>query len=269
MCLRTGKEFKTSSLTLNDISAFRNYHFTEVKHCGNLGDPIFSPDFLEIVKFFSDRCDSQIVETNGSAYKFWGELGKISNLKVVFGIDGVTQESHARYRINTRLSRILENAQEFINSGGEAHWSFIRFKHNEHEVEEARRIAKYMGFAEFNLIETRRFMDKDIIAYGDDIMLERPSGNLIGKEELKGDTVVCRAQKNESIYIDANGNVYACPYLTDSPDYKHKSHLNIKNKCFDEIVFDTEFDDILVNQYNSCVYNCKYNWRNGVNNDKL
>ena len=37
-------------------------------------------------------------------------------------------------------------------------WLFIRFKHNEHQVEDARKLASEMGFFKFELKDTRRFV---------------------------------------------------------------------------------------------------------------
>ena len=50
----------------------------------------------------------------------------------------------------------MTNVKSFIQAGGEAHWEFLVFKHNEHQVEEARNLAREMGFKEFYLKKRRR-----------------------------------------------------------------------------------------------------------------
>ena len=59
------------------------------------------------------------------------------------------EDTHSMYRIGTDYNKIIQNATAFINAGGTAEWCFIKFKHNEHQVEEARSIAEQMGFSLF------------------------------------------------------------------------------------------------------------------------
>jgi hypothetical protein len=51
----------------------------------------------------------------------------------------------------------MRNAEAFITAGGEAHWDFIVFEHNEHQVDEARNLAIKMGFKNFNVKRTTRW----------------------------------------------------------------------------------------------------------------
>ena len=51
----------------------------------------------------------------------------------------------------------MQSAQAFINAGGRAEWDFLVFRHNEHQVESARKLAKEMGFAKFYVRKTGRF----------------------------------------------------------------------------------------------------------------
>lgn len=53
----------------------------------------------------------------------------------------------------------MANAQSFIQAGGIARWEFLVFKHNEHQVEQARQLAKDMGFKAFFVKRTARFFD--------------------------------------------------------------------------------------------------------------
>ena len=51
----------------------------------------------------------------------------------------------------------MENAEAFISAGGRARWDFIVFKHNQHQVEEAEKLANKMGFKQFRIRKTARF----------------------------------------------------------------------------------------------------------------
>lgn len=130
--------------------------------CGNYGDPIAAKDTLEVFEYFRQH-NPKIhlsMHTNGSAKKtdWWTNLAKVLGPKshVVFSIDGLADTNHL-YRQNTVWSKIMENAQAFINAGGRARWDYIVFAHNEHQVEEAELLAKQMGFERFQYKKSARF----------------------------------------------------------------------------------------------------------------
>jgi hypothetical protein len=52
----------------------------------------------------------------------------------------------------------MRSAETFIEAGGRAEWDFLVFKHNEHQVESARKLAQDMGFKEFFVRKTGRFL---------------------------------------------------------------------------------------------------------------
>lgn len=141
-----------------------------VLFCGTHGDPALNSDALEIVEM-AKRLNNVTVEfySNASVRNkdWWADLGRILSNRYkksyyrrndigVFSIDGLADTNHL-YRRNTNFSRIIENASAFIKAGGIARWDFLVFKHNEHQVEEAERLSKKMGFKQFRLRKTSRF----------------------------------------------------------------------------------------------------------------
>lgn len=136
---------------------------TRVTYCGNYGDPCVHPKAMEIFK----KCESygvtlQKIDTNASIRNpsWWRELAKIKGMEVNFAIDGLEDTNHL-YRVNTKWDKIMENAKAFIEAGGIAHWIFIVFEHNQHQVEEARELSKKMGFYQFAHKETVRQFHPD------------------------------------------------------------------------------------------------------------
>jgi MoaA/NifB/PqqE/SkfB family radical SAM enzyme len=133
--------------------------------CGNYGDPIAARDTLEIYQYLR-KCNPNMalaMHTNGSARStdWWYELGKTMNKSVygdycTFSIDGLEDTNHL-YRRNTNFKKIMENVSAFIDGGGIAHWDFIVFDYNEHQVEEAKKIAQKMKFENFNVKRTTRW----------------------------------------------------------------------------------------------------------------
>ena len=130
--------------------------------CGNYGDPIAARDTLEIFQYFRDHNPKMTLSlhTNGSAKtpEWWTKLAHVLGPKgyVVFSVDGLEDTNHL-YRQNTVFSKIMSNAQAFIDAGGRARWDYIVFAHNEHQVEEAEALATKMGFEKFQFKKSARF----------------------------------------------------------------------------------------------------------------
>lgn len=269
MCRRTSMDPTPADLPFELIKQrFNNHKFDLIKYCGSNGDPLMASDFLDFVNFFSTRSKEQLIHTNGCLRNkaFWEELASIPNVKVSWGIDGIDQETHALYRVDTFLDRILKNAKIFNDAGGYSQWSMIRFRHNQHQVGCAKFMAKELGFKEFETIETRRFgfNNENVFTYERDgvtINLERPDGNDITM--IDGIKIICKAQKQEEIYIDASGVVWACTYMADDEE---QPGPNIKDHEFKDIVFDKYFDNITTswkkNPCDACLLNCKHSWSN-------
>lgn len=142
--------------------------------CGNYGDPIAARDTLEIYKYIRECNDKVglVIHTNGSARPaaWWEELATIMNGGpdgsrddyVIFSVDGLWDTNHL-YRRNTNFEKIYENMKAYTAAGGKARWDYIVFEHNEHQVEEAKKIADELGFHFFNVKKTTRWnsFDKD------------------------------------------------------------------------------------------------------------
>jgi MoaA/NifB/PqqE/SkfB family radical SAM enzyme len=155
-----------TELTIDDVKKIFSESFIKqldrMYMCGNYGDPIAAKDTLEVFEYFREHNPTihLSMHTNGSAKKteWWEKLAKVLGKKghVVFSIDGLEDTNHL-YRQNTIWSKIMENAQAFINAGGRARWDYIVFAHNEHQVDDAERLANSMGFEKFQYKKSARF----------------------------------------------------------------------------------------------------------------
>jgi MoaA/NifB/PqqE/SkfB family radical SAM enzyme len=134
--------------------------------CGNFGDPCACKEFVDIYEYVR-KIQPHIglaCNTNGSLRNpaWWARLGAVmredqnSGNYCTFSLDGLEDTNHL-YRRNTNWKKIMENAKAFIDAGGIAHWDYIVFEHNEHQVEEARALAISMGFKNFNVKRTTRW----------------------------------------------------------------------------------------------------------------
>ena len=193
--------------------------------CGNLGDPIIAQDTLEIFQYLKDENpDIQLkMHTNGSARttEWWRGVARM-NVKTTFGIDGMG-DTHHLYRISTDWHKIIENAKAFIEEGGEAEWHMLAFKHNEHQIEECRKLSQDMGFVNFSVKHTSRFTSNKWPALDDEgrtIHVLEPtqqSIEMMNKVKMasceQNNVIKCKAVEFKQIYVGADGTVAPCCWL--------------------------------------------------------
>jgi Radical SAM superfamily len=180
--------------------------------CGNHGDPAAGKETLEVYTWFR-QINPKItlgMNTNGGlkTKQWWNQLAQLINRErdyVVFSIDGLEDTNHI-YRRNVDWQRLMENAKSFINAGGRAQWDMLIFRHNEHQVVDARQLATDLGFVSFNCKVSRRF-DMTPIDYLD------PPINYRAAYHEPSDNIECIALKDKSIYMDSRGDLIPCCWL--------------------------------------------------------
>lgn len=155
--LRPGLEL--SQITIEQFQKFfpKKYlkKIKEFLFCGTHGDPGMAKDLYEICQYVRANSKAKVrIHTNGGMRnaEFWHKLGvlfsKDANWEIVFSIDGLEDTNHL-YRRGVNWTKLMENCEAFIKAGGQANWEFLVFKHNEHQVEEARSLATKMDFIRF------------------------------------------------------------------------------------------------------------------------
>ena len=233
-------EFKTI-FNQSVLTTIKRFYF-----CGNFGDPILNNDLAEMCKYATEvNSDIQIkIHTNGGARKseWWANLAKVlpTDHAVIFGIDGL-EDTHHLYRVGTTFDNVINNAKAFISAGGKAEWAFIKFKHNEHQHEQARALAKELGFEKFTLKNSTRFIGEPTFAVFDKAgktthTLQPPTDNkvqFISKkvlEEYKDKVMTldinCKVLNSKEIYIDAYKDVYPCCWIGAVP-YTFYDQVNV------------------------------------------
>ena len=134
--------------------------------CGNVGDAQVNPNLphmLEYLYFHNKDIQFQL-NTNGGMHgaEYWANLAKYKNMRIWFAVDGTTQEVHSYYRRNTNLNKVLENAKAYIDAGGNAILQFILFEHNQHQLEDIKKLAKEYNFNDIEVIHTDRAEDTPV-----------------------------------------------------------------------------------------------------------
>lgn len=227
----TLEDFKTI-MTEEVLKQLDSFYF-----CGNFGDPIINDNLIEMCQYAKDinPLINIRIHTNGSARtkEWWELLAKSLPIthSVIFAIDGL-EDTHLRYRIGTSYNKIISNAMSFINAGGIAEWAFIKFKHNEHQVDQAKALAKELGFYRFTQKDSSRFVATDkfeVLDKNGDVVdyLEPPSKTTIKpitdnilknyKQIVDASEIDCYVTHTKEVYIDAYKNVMPCCFLASIP----------------------------------------------------
>jgi len=232
--------------------------------CGNLGDPVIAEDTLKIFEYIRllNKNIKLSMNTNGSArsFQWWKELAGLG-VVVRFGIDGLS-DTHSLYRIGTNWNKIIENAKVFIDNGGVAEWDMLVFKHNEHQVDDCKKISEKIGFQKFNLKNTARFKDDQLTVLNTKgqtrykLYPTKKSQIITNKmETLVISEINCKAVNDKSLYVSANGNVTPCCWLDNEwyrPDHPNRieyvdlfeDYLNLHNLSLEDIFKKDVFNKI-------------------------
>ena len=166
---------------------------------GNCGDTMMHYDPIGLIKIYQDIKKVRVV-TNGSMrdINFFKELANFKNLEIVFSIDGLFDTNHL-YRQNTNFNKIIKNATAFINSGGNATWKFIVFEHNEHQIDEVKKLSKDIGFNDLIIEYTDRSW-----YYGDTFHVYN---NGVYKFDLHPSKIVKESGKFKNVITDYSNKV--------------------------------------------------------------
>lgn len=254
-----------TELSLSDIQTILPPQFvsqlTNLYACGNYGDPIVARDCLDIFRYLR-TCNPGIklgIHTNGGVRStaFWEGLATLlpkGKGYVRFGIDGLEDTNHI-YRRNVRWRVLMRNVTAFIEAGGNAEWDYLVFRHNEHQVEDAKRLADELGFTLFNVKKTRRFQDWKTLEYIDSTpvkdrngevvdRIERPLNPKYQNEALDGlrdlrtrygsldrcadlAEIQCKVQAKNEIYLSAEGLVLPCCWLAGQLHHRTAGVLDL------------------------------------------
>lgn len=144
-----------------DFQKILNYYKNSITFCGQISDPIYHPNFLKFLKLSSEHKKLARIATNGTgkSLEWWEEAysyGKKENAWY-FGVDGIDEKSEI-YRVGSNYKNVWEMMKLGKNLGNIIVWQFIIFGYNEHEIEQAKEIAKKENFS-LLFIKTNRGFD--------------------------------------------------------------------------------------------------------------
>lgn len=118
------------------------------------GEPYLNPNFLDMVQYAGSKKIYTATSTNAHYLNDANAKRTIeSGLdRLIISIDGTTQETYQQYRVGGKLEKVIEGAKNIVKWKKELNsktpfviFQFLVVKHNEHQVEEVKQLAKEIG----------------------------------------------------------------------------------------------------------------------------
>lgn len=135
------------------------------------GEPYLNPAFLDMVKYASSKKIYTATSTNAHYLTEENARKTVeSGLdRLIISIDGTSQEVYKQYRVGGNLDKVMDGAANIIKWRKKLNsktpfvfFQFLVVKHNEHQIEEIKRIAKEIG------VDEVRFKTAQVYDYEND-----------------------------------------------------------------------------------------------------
>ncbi|MCP9756242.1 radical SAM protein [Lacihabitans sp. CCS-44] len=205
------------------------------------GEPFLHKDFLEMVKFASEKGIYTSTSTNAHYLNYENAIATIkSGLdRIIISLDGTTQDTYQQYRIGGSLDKVIEGTKNLIEAKHNLNSStphiifqFLVVKPNEHQIGEARELSKSLGVDEIRF-KTAQIYDyengSDLIPKSDKYTRYRK--NVKGKYEIKNKLLNHCWKMWHSAVITWDGLVVPCCFDKDA-EYRMG---NVSKQTFKEV----------------------------------
>lgn len=171
-CLKCARTIRKGHYGITDLpleyvqSIADQDRFGMILFCGGLGDPIYHRQFHEALEIVLKAGKQVKVITCGSSRseRWWKQTAEIvakypEMVQFTFSVDGLEDTNHL-YRINSDWQSIMTAMDIMSATGAEMVWKFIVFRHNQHQIDEARKIATDRNFT-FHQIHSSRYSNEN------------------------------------------------------------------------------------------------------------
>lgn len=253
------KAWKNHDLDLSNFKRFIEPVLDEVEifeFKGTMGDPIFHPDFINWITWAKSINKKVYIHTNGQSGKsLWKRLVPLltNDDKVIVGIDGLP-DNFMIYRISARWKNIEECART-LKGKTNLIWQFIVFDYNKKNIEQARSYSTDMGFSDFIVVHSDRWIDENDWLKPKSDSKDRPS------EEQDIDPMCLTSPMH---IVTADGYYMPCCMLIDYR-YRYKTPwaklFDITNNNITDVMNSSISDSFFANLNNEsapsyCRFNC-------------
>ena len=135
----------------------------------NQGESYLNKDFLKMVKYASDSGLFTLASTNANIDLQVEHTIESGLDSIIISLDGATQETYNKYRVNGDLNKVLENVKNLVKTKKKLktrnpliRWQFLVMKHNEHEIENIKKLAKELRVDNLELKTVQIYSKDDI-----------------------------------------------------------------------------------------------------------
>lgn len=236
-----------------DLQLFKNTITQTHKHAFYLtlyfqGEPLINPDFFKMVQYAKSNKFYVATSSNGH---FFTEENAIKTVesgldKLIISLDGLTQETYSKYRIEGLLQKVLEGIKNLVNAKKELGSAtpniiiqFLAFSHNEHEIEKVKKLKNQLGVDEVK-IKSAQFYEPDnseLIPQNEELTRYRKSKS--GSYAIKNKIVNRCWRLWSSPVITQDGQVLPCCFDKDAEHALGK----LNDDSFEKIWKDSKYND--------------------------
>lgn len=241
----------------------RNLDFIDLS--GNYGDPIYYKDFFKALEFFKSNNCKVYIETNASGKDkiFWEQTVSILDSAdiITFSVDGL-EDTNSIYRMNAKWNDIQQAMKIVSASPIQAHWKFIVFKHNQHQIKKAKELSQDIGVSRFILVKSALFGEGFYNSEGMDPLMpeekwvKSSSKNNQGNKQINSAKIHPKCLVNGMHYISAEGYYFPCCWI---------GHYHIAKTLFSE----NEMQSLSLHKYSleeifqsDVLKKLEYSWEN-------
>lgn len=166
-----GRWLNRFDLSLDIIEDILQYKvFESILDCGTYGDPIYYKYYHGMLELFLSNMFRRYrvsIAATGKTQKWWDQthslweaLIKSGTPVIIFwGVDGL-KDTSSIHRINQDWDEITTQMKRAATYGAYGHWQYIPMNFNEHQIEDAKLMAKDWG-VNFYLKPSDRFYEGD------------------------------------------------------------------------------------------------------------
>lgn len=157
-----------------DIETFKQIIDQVYKHSfmvvlWNQGEPFLNENIFDMISYASSKGMFSLLSTNGNIPVDSKRLVKSGLDSLIVSLDGTTQETYNKYRVNGKLSRVLDFARSVSSTKDKLkskspliRWQFLVMKHNEHEIESIKKLAKEIKVDNLELKSVQIYSKEDV-----------------------------------------------------------------------------------------------------------
>ncbi len=200
----------------------------------NYGEPFLNKDIYKMIKYAREKNIFVRISTNGHFFQKEENIQSLleSDLDyLIVSLDGASQETFSKYRKNGNFEKVIENIHKISEErkrqnrkSPHIEIQFIIMKHNEHEVQKMKELAKTLNVDRVKLKTVNIEMDlskdvketmKEYLPKSENLSRYKKNGNTLKRKGMKQS---CKRLWLSSV-INWDGSVVPCCY---DPNRRHE-----------------------------------------------